>query len=346
MTSHHQRRRRLRPRHVATGAGARGHGRRLGFRRPPLSGQPLMVVACAASLVGLLLTLPGAIGAGQSPPQVAVATSAAPTTPPQTSATLRTSATRSHPRTAIGAAASTRATTATTSGRRPSAPAAAGWVNVVNDQFDSGEVPAYWHRYDTPYGSAPHNCPTPSHVSVSGGSMHLLMRYETSGRCGAGWYTAGMMLDRAFASVDQRVTVRFRVVSGGVSGHHIIPMRFPPGARWPQGGEEDYCEGDGSSGCFTFLHYGDTPRTQVLHRHDFDVSRWHTVRFERRNHVVKAYIDDLTTPVWTYNGSSRTLPDTKKQVVLQQECRSSGCPAGTTGTEDIQIDWITVDNPA
>jgi hypothetical protein len=33
-------------------------------------------------------------------------------------------------------------------------------------------------------------------------------------------------------------------------------------------------------------------------------------------------------------------------VVLQQECRSSGCPAGTTGTEDIQIDWITVDNPA
>jgi hypothetical protein len=344
MASHHQRRRRPRPRHVATGAGARGHGRRLGSRRPPLSGQALMVVAGAASLVGLLLTLPGAIGAGQSPPQVAVATSAAPTTPPQTSGTLRTSATRTRPRAAIGAAASTRATT--TSGRRPSAPAAAGWVNVVNDQFDSGGVPAHWQRYDGPYGSAPQNCATPSHVSVSGGSMHLLMRHETSGRCGAGWYTAGMMLHRAFASVDQRVTVRFRVVSGGVSGHHIIPMRFPPGARWPQGGEEDYCEGDGPSGCHTFLHYGDTPSTQVWHRHAFDLSQWHTVRFERRNHVVKAYIDDLTTPVWTYKGSSRTLPDTRKQVVLQQECRSSGCPAGTTGTEDIQIDWITVDNPA
>jgi hypothetical protein len=37
--------------------------------------------------------------------------------------------------------------------------------------------------------------------------MHLLMRHETSGRCRAGWYTAGMMLDRAFASVDQRVAV-------------------------------------------------------------------------------------------------------------------------------------------
>jgi hypothetical protein len=347
MASHNQRRRRPRPRHVATGAGARRHARRLGFRRPPLSGRPLTVVTCAASLVGLLLTLPSAIRAGQSPPQVAVATSAAPTTLPQTSGTLRTSATRTRPRTAVGAAASTPAATATTSGPRPSAPAAAaGWVNVVNDQFSSGGVPAHWQRYDTPYGSAPHNCPAPSHVSVSGGSMHMLMRHEVSGRCGAGWYTAGMMLDRAFASVDQRVTVRFRVVSGGVSGHHIIPMRFPPGAPWPQSGEEDYCEGDGSSGCHTFLHYGDKASTQVQHRHAFDLSQWHTVRFERRNHVVKAYIDDLRTPVWTHRGSSRTLPDTKKQVVLQQECQPSGCPAGTTGTEDVQIDWITVDNPA
>jgi hypothetical protein len=183
-------------------------------------------------------------------------------------------------------------------------------------------------------------------VSVSGGSMHLLMRHEAGGRCGTGWYTAGMMLDKAFASVDQRVTVRFRVVSEGISGHHIIPMRFPPGAPWPQGGEEDYCEGSGSSGCHTFLHYGDKASTQVLHRHAFDLSEWHTVRFERRDHVVKAYVDNLRTPVWTYRGSSRTLPDTEKQVVLQQECRPSGCPAETTGTEDIQIDWITVDNPA
>jgi hypothetical protein len=349
MVSHHQRRRRPRPRHLATGAGAGSRARRLGFARPPLSGRPLTVVAGAASLVGLLLTLPSAIGAGRSAPRAAVATSAAPTTLPQTSGTLPTAATRTRLGTALSSTASSRAATTTTSGGRPTTTtpgATEGWVNVVNDQFSSGGVPAHWTRYDGPYGSGPRNCATPSHASVSGGSMHMLMRYEASGRCGAGWYTAGMMLDRAFASVDQRVTVRFRVVSGGVSGHHIIPMRFPPTARWPQGGEEDYCEGSGSSGCHTFLHYGDKASTQVLHRHAFDLSRWHTVRFERRNHVVKAYIDDLRTPVWTYRGLSRTLPDTKKQVVLQQECRSSGCPAGTTGTEDIQIDWITIDNPA
>jgi hypothetical protein len=71
-----------------------------------------------------------------------------------------------------------------------------------------------------------------------------------------------------------------------------------------------------------------------------------TVRFCLVSDVVKAYIEDLTAPVWTYSGSAETLPDTVKQVVLQQECRASGCPTGTTGTEDIQIDWITIDNPA
>jgi hypothetical protein len=33
-------------------------------------------------------------------------------------------------------------------------------------------------------------------------------------------------------------------------------------------------------------------------------------------------------------------------VVLQQESEHQGRPSGTTGTEDIQIDWITIDNPA
>jgi hypothetical protein len=346
MASHHQRRRRPHPRHVAANGGAGSGARRLGSGRPRLSGQALTVVACAASLVGALLTLPSAIGALRSAPRVAVATSAAPTTLPQASGALPTAATRARQRTAFSSTASSRAATTTSGGRPTTLRAAEGWVNVVNDQFGSGGVPAHWSRYDGPYGSGPRNCATPSHASVSGGSMHMLMRYEASGRCGAGWYTAGMMLDRAFASVDQRVTVRFRVVSGGVSGHHIIPMRFPPGVPWPQGGEEDYCEGSEFSGCHTFLHFGDKATTQVSHRHGFDLRQWHTVRFERRDHVVKAYIDDLGTPVWTHRASSRTLPDTKKQVVLQQECRSSGCPAGTTGTEDIQVDWITVDNPA
>ena len=75
------------------------------------------------------------------------------------------------------------------------------------------------------------------------------------------------------------------------------------------------------------------------------MSNWHTIRTERRNDRVRVYVDDMTHPVWTYTGSSDTLPETLKHVVLQQECGSS-CPDGTSGTEDIQIDRITVADPS
>ena len=95
--------------------------------------------------------------------------------------------------------------------------------------------------------------------------------------------------------------------------------------------------------CTAFLHYG-ASNSQVSHSYGFDMTQWHVIRTERRNHVVKIYVDNLSTPVWTFQGNATTLPDTFKRVVLQQECQSS-CPSGTTGTEDIQIDWITIENP-
>jgi hypothetical protein len=227
----------------------------------------------------------------------------------------------------------------------PTAPAATNlWRVVVNDQFESGGVPAHWDLYNGPYGSGPHNCAIPSHATVGSGSLHMLLSYETSGICGAGWYTAGMMIGPAYGSVDQRVTVRFRIVSQGVSSHYIIPMRWPTTVAWPVGGEEDYCEGDDRSGCTTFLHYG-ASNEQEYHGYAVDLGSWHTIRAERRDHVVRVYFDDLVTPAWTYTGTAATLPDTIKRVVLQQECHAS-CPAGTSGSEEIQIDWITIENPA
>jgi hypothetical protein len=284
---------------------------------------------------------------GALAPQLVVETATASRTPASTTALQAPTRTALAPTTTtLIPTTTTRASTTTGSTTTRSTSTtlpAGGWVNVINDRFDSGGVRAHWSLYE---GSYDENCASPAHVSVSGGSMHMLMRYEHSGTCGAGWYTSGMMLSKTYATIDQRVTVRFRVVDGGVTGHHIIPMRFPSTAPWPQGGEEDYCEGSERTGCSTFLHYGDTATTQVWQHHTLDLTRWHTVRFQRLNHVVKAYIDDLTTPVWTYKGTSATLPDTLKRVVLQQECQHSGCPDGTTGTEDIQIDWITIDNPA
>ena len=150
-------------------------------------------------------------------------------------------------------------------------PVETGWRMVINDQFASGGVPAHWDLYNGPYGSGPHNCAIPSHATVSSGSLHMLMRYEESGICGAGWYTAGMMIGPEYGSVDQRVTVRFRIVSQGVSSHYIIPMRWPTTVAWPLGGEEDYCEGDDRSGCNTYLHYG-ASNEQEDHAYSFDLA--------------------------------------------------------------------------
>jgi hypothetical protein len=219
----------------------------------------------------------------------------------------------------------------------------------VDDQFNSGGLPAHWVPYNFPlgaYGPGSKNCAIPSHVVVSGGTLHLMMFYETSGLCGAGWYT-GVVALAGHSSVDSRITVRFRVVDNGVSGHLII-LRWPDVvSSWPASGEEDYCESDDTLGCTTYLHYG-ADYSHILtnqHTYQVDLTQWHTFRFQRLDHVVTVYIDDMTTPAWTFTGSSTTLPDTLKLAILQQECHAGGCPTGTSGSEDIQIDWITVENP-
>jgi len=291
-----------------------------------------------------------------TPPMTEVATTAtvAPTgqvAPPRTSAPTPAPTPVSTPQPAATPTTvpPRQSTPVPTPGRSPTPTAAptppssgGGWANVLDDQFNGGGVPAHWNLYNGPYGSGPRNCAVPSHASVSNGSLQLLLRYESSGRCGAGWYSAGMMVDSAYGAVDQRVTVRFRIVRHGVAGHYVIPMRWPTVDAWPQAGEEDYCEGNSLTECTTFLHYS-ASNQQIYHHHSVDLSTWHTIRVQRREHVVRVYIDDMSVPRWTYQGSAETLPDTFKRVVLQQECQSS-CPSGTTGSEVIEIDWIRIDN--
>lgn len=214
------------------------------------------------------------------------------------------------------------------------------WRLVVNDQFRSGGVPAHWSRYDGPYGSGPKNCARPDHAYVRNGTMRMVLRHRASGDCGRGWYSAGMMLARRFGSVDQKISVRFRVAStGGVRGHRIIPMRWPSTAGWPEGGEEDFCEASGLGGCSTFLHSASGRESR---KYRVNLTQWHTMTFVRRSFTIRSYIDGRLR--WTYRGSRSTLPATVKRPVLQQECDSS-CPSGTTGQETILVDWVKVWNP-
>jgi hypothetical protein len=291
---------------------------------------------------------------GELAPRLVVETSPTSTTQAPTSAALApTSSTEAPTSTSLAPTSTMRPTTTTTTTLPPR-----DWVNVVNDRFDSGGIPDHWTLYDSPYRSNTHNCPLPSHATVSDGWLHLRMAYETSGPCGAGWYTAGMQVRGAYGAVHQRVTVRWRVVSSNpdkVRSHRIIPMRWVDDSdfSWYQG-EADYCEGSSLAGCSSFLHYRDTSSV-VSHDYAMDLTQWHTMRFETRPGIdasgrpaviFRAYVDDLDTPAWTYVGNETAIPSAVRRTVLQQECRSSGCPTGTTGTEDIQIDWITIDNLA
>lgn len=236
-----------------------------------------------------------------------------------------------------------------------------GWTNVVDDQFDSGGLPSHWIAYHSPYGSLPRNCTSPTHDYVSGGYLHLLESYEPSRPAGvtcpysAGWYTGGLKLDPSapYIGNDQRVTLRYRIVStGGVVSHHIIPMRWPTGITYvyrQNNGEEDFPETDTLTSARTFLHYVSNGSGLQTYSplYSIDMTQWHTVRFTQLNHTIQVYIDNMTTPVWTYVGNATTIPDVLRTTVLQQECsHTSGCPSGTTGSEDIEIDWITIDNAA
>ena len=270
--------------------------------------------------------------------------------------TIRVAGTAGHPFVAIDAlvisavlpAAAPKQAPAADAGRlapAPQPPANPAWVNVLSDQFNSGGVPAHWVSYDGPYGSAPHNCASPSQATVSGGYLHMTMSYLTAGTCGAGWYTAGLSLT-GFSSIDQRVTVRFRVVPGpGFHSHFNLPLRWPDvDSSWPAAGEEDFFEGDWQGGINSFLHYGSNNAQVVSSAYSVDVTSWHTLQVARLNHVVTVAIDGST--IWSYAGSATTLPNSLKHVVLQQECSGNGCPSGTSGREDIQIDWITIDDPS
>jgi hypothetical protein len=216
-----------------------------------------------------------------------------------------------------------------------------GWRTVLSDQFNSGGVPKHWGRYNGPYGDG--SCAHPDHNFVENGSLVLLMAYRSSGACGATFYSGGMQVASSLGAVDQRITVRWRLVqSGGVESHFNIPMRWPDTASWPAGGEENFCEGRGLTGCSTFLHYSSSNR-QISQDHDgLDLSKWNVMRFTRLDNTITAEVNGKQ--VWSYRGSSTTLPETVKRTVLQQECASAGCPTNRSGTERIEIDYITVEN--
>jgi hypothetical protein len=243
-------------------------------------------------------------------------------------------------------------------------PVKTGWTRVIDSRFDQdGVLPHPWASSEGGgfvFRTSGSRC-RPENATVQGGLLRLLMKWDNAGWGGPGWYTGYVAIKRAnrvapFASTDQCVTVRYRIQTNGVRGHSNVPMRWPAGFTGHPNtmGEEDCWEGSGMTGATTFLHYtnpdGTAGRVSKSHT-GIDMSQFHVYRFERRSHVYKVFVDNLDVPIWSYTGTSVTLPDYPKCALLQQESKSyyeagsAGQPQ-SSGTEEIQIDWVTVDNPA
>jgi hypothetical protein len=47
--------------------------------------------------------------------------------------------------------------------------------------------------------------------------------------------------------------------------------------------------------------------------------------------------------VWSYDGTPITVPDVFRRTVLQQEC-AGACPTTQTGSERIEVDFVTIDD--
>ncbi|WP_439936770.1 hypothetical protein ACS3YM_12580 [Nocardia sp. N13] len=226
-----------------------------------------------------------------------------------------------------------------------------GFTRVFTDQFDGTALdPAKWLSYTGTFTSS-EGCNEPDNLTVGGGVLTQVFAYQGSGVCGAGWYHGSMVVDRAYGGNNQSVTVRFRVLNDDpatTEAYRIIPMRWPspiddgPVPPWYLG-EADYCEGSSLDGCSTFLHYRDVD-TQVVRRHTFDLTRWHTLRATQRpGNDVEIYLDDMAVPVWSYDGNATTVPDVFRRTVLQQECAGT-CPTTRTGSERIEVDFVTIDD--
>jgi hypothetical protein len=244
------------------------------------------------------------------------------------------------------------------------APVASGWTNVINTDFTSdGVLPAPWKAYDFANSLAGGGYYLPSHVVVSGGIASLVEKYEASGPArnsyytadGGGWYQGTIYAAGSgpWVSVDHRTTVRMRIVSNGVTSHRGLPMWWPESGNGGTDGEEDFFESDGvwwppiggQEQPRSFFHYGGNTQVYWIWN-PIDLSQWHTYRFERLAHKITIWVDDMTTPVWSQQYSSTELPDTLKHPIFQQENPNFLPPSGTTGSEEIQIDWVQVDVPS
>jgi PKD repeat protein len=234
------------------------------------------------------------------------------------------------------------------------------WSPIVSVDF-STKADGYWpgwcryQSFDQVYKQGYY---AQQNAYVQGGLLHLFSAYG-SGPFGNAWYTGAVSIHGGtcgsnppwpFSTQDSRITLRMRLVSVGTraNGHRNV-LNWPDNGIYTSGGEEDMWESDVAyNNASTFLHYGSPSNPkQIAHTHptgDVDWANWHTYRFQRVGNVVKIYVDDMSTPIYTYTGDSTTLPGGPHHWVIQQQMHTpGGTPAPNGDSEDWQISSVVIE---
>ena len=244
------------------------------------------------------------------------------------------------------------------------------WVTVRDDTFNTAGLPAGWHLRD---GRGKPGYYLPSHVTVPGdGYMHILFSYDPSV---SGWAMGAATLPSTDIGGGQnfQITTRFRVIpcsgscgSGNtrVATHRNMPLLYPDtptGCSIPDNGEMDVNEEDGqpptAARLQSYFHYCSSTGTNVsVANYDYstvDLTQFHVFRYVKVGLTYQVFIDNMTTPVWTYVGNATTMPTVARHLGFQMNCLDNhyngsfhkSCPSGTSGQEEWLIDYVQVDVP-
>jgi beta-glucanase (GH16 family) len=225
------------------------------------------------------------------------------------------------------------------SGRSMPTTAPPGWTTVEAENFDGTTLPAGWTAYSGEPGGDPAGWWSPSHVTVSGGMLHLVTSMGTRGAGGPTGEVSGG-IGTGITQTYGKYEVRMRMDAGaGVDGVALLwPTKgWPPEIDFFEDGADDNTR----STITANLHYADDQRIHAGEQ-GVDFTKWHTVGVQWAPGVLRYTLDG---GVWA-TMQSAAVPDQPMSLDLQSQFDGGDLTATTPARVDMEVDWVVVYKPS
>jgi Glycosyl hydrolases family 16 len=219
-----------------------------------------------------------------------------------------------------------------------------GWHMTYAQDFNGSSVPADWGAYSGEPGGDQYGWWDPSNLTVGGGELHFLGRYDSS----AGRYsTAGV----SFGGRDQTYgmyMVRLKGDSNPGTAISDIALLWPVANVWPP--EIDFYEDSGGSrsSMSATLHPGPNGDDccQIQHSLSLDFTQWHTIGVAWTPSSITYIVDGNIWATVTSSSldSGAHWPAQPMEFDLQAQNLQARYPDGPT--ENMTVDWMVEYTPS